>query len=92
MQQYIADRRNTGVEAENTVSFRPCVPLFVLKKQISSEQGNLLFSKLHLPLLRLVLCKLLKHNASDKTCQGSADCAESQNQQNLSRRVKGKRS
>ena len=92
MQQYIADRRNTGVEAENTVSLRPCVPLFVLKKQISSEQGNLLFSNLHLPFLRLVLCKLLKHNASGKTCQGSADCAESQSQQNLSRRVKGKRS
>lgn len=82
------------METENAVCLRPCVPLFVLKKQIShsSEQGNLLFSNLHLPLLRLVLCKLLKHNASGKTGQGSADCAESQSYEHLDRRVKGKRS
>ena len=62
------------------------------KKQIShsSEQANLLFSNLHLPLLRLVLCKLLKHNASNKTCQSSSDCSESQGHQNFDRRVEGK--
>lgn len=80
------------METGNAVCLRPCVPLFVLKKQIShsSEQANLLFSNLHLPLLRLVLCKLLKHNASNKTCQSSSDCSESQGHQNFDRRVEGK--
>lgn len=68
---------------------------FVKEKSSSPIPQNreiCFFSNLHLPLLRLVLCKLLKHNASGKTGQGSADCAESQSYEHLDRRVKGKRS